>query len=194
VTRRTWLLLGLLALAGVVALTSGGGDGGNDEAVVAPPRLGTARRGAAGPRPGAAAANGEIVALKPVDVGAVPSGYEPGRDPFRFYQPPPPPPPPPTPPPPPPPVEVVVPGPPAPPPAPPKPQPPAIDVRYLGSFGPPESPIAVFTDGEEIHNVRVGEVIEGKFRVVRIGYESVDLAYVNFPDEPAARLPVGPSR
>jgi hypothetical protein len=89
---------------------------------------------------------------------------------------------------------VVPAGPPPPPPPPPKPQPPPIDVQYLGSFGSPESPIAVFSDGEEIHNLRVGEVIEGKFRVVRIGYESVDLAYVNFPEEPAARLPVGRGR
>jgi hypothetical protein len=89
---------------------------------------------------------------------------------------------------------VVPSGPPVPPPPPPRPQPPPIDVEYLGSFGPPEAAIAVFTDGDEIHNLRLGDVIEGKFRVVRIGYESVDLAFVNFPEEPAARLPVGRSK
>jgi hypothetical protein len=77
---------------------------------------------------------------------------------------------------------------------PPKPQPPPVDVQYLGSFGSATAPIAVFTDGEEIFNVRQGEVIEGKFRVVRIGYESVDLSFVGFPDAPAERLPVGRAR
>ena len=36
-----------------------------------------------------------------------------------------------------------------------------------------------------------GEVVEGKFIVDRIGYESVDLKFVGFPDEPAKRLPIG---
>jgi hypothetical protein len=83
---------------------------------------------------------------------------------------------------------------PQPPPPPPKPQPPPVDVEYLGSFGPASAPIAVFTNGEEIFNVRTGEVIAGKFQVVQIGYESVDLAFVGFPDAPPERLPVGSQR
>lgn len=185
-TRRSWLLVGLLALAAVVAFT--GGDDA-DEPVAPSPRALGARRGA----PASPEAVGEVLALKSADAGDVATSYEPGRDPFRFYEPPPPPPPPP--PPLPPPTAPVVPsGPPVPPPPPPRPQPPPIDVEYLGSFGPPEAVIAVFTDGDEIHNLRLGDVIEGKFRVVRIGYESVDLAFVNFPEEPAARLPVGRGR
>lgn len=185
-TKRAWILLALLATAGVLALTSGGDGSGDSPAVATAPRPRQTGRRAAAPNP---AETGEILALRAVDVGEVEAEYQPGRDPFRFYEPPPPPPPkpPPTPPPPPP----VTPQPPPPPVAPPKPQPPPIDVEYLGSFGSAAAPIAVFTDGEEIWNVRVGGVIEEKFRVVRIGYESVDLGYVDFPDEPPARLPVG---
>lgn len=71
------------------------------------------------------------------------------------------------------------------------PQLPAIELEYLGSFGPPERRIAVFTDGAEIYNAVEGEVLQGKFVVAQIGYESVDLAYVEFPEEPPARLAVG---
>jgi hypothetical protein len=78
--------------------------------------------------------------------------------------------------------------------APPKPKPPPVDLDYLGSFGPPESRIAVFTDNEEtIYNAREGEVINDKFRVSAIGFESVDLEFVGFPDVAPARLQPGGS-
>jgi hypothetical protein len=74
-----------------------------------------------------------------------------------------------------------------------RPHPPEIDVRYIGSFGPAARKIAVFVDTAEggVLNARVGEVLKGKFVLARIGYESVDLKYVDFPDLPARRLPVG---
>ena len=71
------------------------------------------------------------------------------------------------------------------------PQPPPIPYTYLGRFGPSSRPIAVLTVGEEIHNVLLGDILDGKFRLVTIGLESVELEYVDFPDVPAARLPVG---
>jgi hypothetical protein len=37
----------------------------------------------------------------------------------------------------------------------------------------------------------VGDVLEDQFIVSHIGYESVDIKYVDFPDLPARRLPVG---
>jgi hypothetical protein len=74
-----------------------------------------------------------------------------------------------------------------------RPHPPEIDVRYIGSFGPAARRIAVFVDTAEggTFNARVGEVLKGKFLLARIGYESVDLKYLDFPDLPARRLPVG---
>jgi hypothetical protein len=75
---------------------------------------------------------------------------------------------------------------------PPKPTPPAINLTYLGSFGPDTRRVAVFSDGVNITNALVGEVLDGKFRLVSIGYESVELAYVDFPDLRPTQLPVGP--
>ncbi len=72
-----------------------------------------------------------------------------------------------------------------------RPHPPAVDVVYLGSFGPAGRRIAVFSDGQNIYNALEGETLAGKFIVQRIGYESVDLKFVGFPDEPAKRLAAG---
>lgn len=185
------MLLGLLGLTLVVAILSGGGDDG-----VGPERADTRRvAGSRASRAGRTGGRGEekvdwVVELRSASLDSVPSEYQPGRDPFRFYQPPrpaPPPPPPPKPRPTPPPVQTAE----VRPPEPQRPRPPPIELGYLGSFGPEDRPIAVLTDGEEIYNVRLGEVIDGKFRVVSIGYESVDLAFVDFPDVPAERLPIG---
>lgn len=111
--------------------------------------------------------------------------YQVKRDPFRFGEIPRPAPPPP--PPPPPPQEQET--------RPPPPQPtgpvlPTLDLSYLGKFGPPRRPIAVLTDGESIINVREGDSVDENFRVQSINLESVDLEYIDFPEQPAARLPV----
>lgn len=71
---------------------------------------------------------------------------------------------------------------------------PQVDVTFIGSFGPDERKIAVFTDGEDtIYNLQIGDVLKDSFRVHQIGFESVDLAYVEFPEEPPARLALGDS-
>ncbi|HEX2251754.1 MAG TPA: hypothetical protein VHQ65_00630 [Thermoanaerobaculia bacterium] len=77
------------------------------------------------------------------------------------------------------------------PPEPPRPRPPAFTLTYLGSFGPAGRRIAVFTDGEDIYNAVQGEVLAGQFVVADIGYESVGIQYVNFPDEPVLRVAIG---
>src|SRR4051812_9632185 len=56
---------------------------------------------------------------------------------------------------------------------PPLPHPEDFTLRYLGRFGPPEKKIAVFTDGRRVLDRQEGEVLDGKFIVSRIGYESV---------------------
>jgi hypothetical protein len=150
-----------------------------------------------GTRRGAAELPKEIVLLQLAELENQPKALSVGRDPFRFGPVPPPPPPPP-------PTkaeleamrrqeearrlaaqraaeEALI------------PKPPPVTVVYLGCFGPERRRIAVFADdkGENLYNVQVGEVVEGKFIVDRIGYESVDLKFVGFPDEPAKRLPIG---
>jgi len=194
VTRRTAILLGILGATLLLALLLRSGSCGGGSAAGLSPLAGSAERSgvtARGARRGAPAPEPvlRVVTLRSAELEDVSTEYQPGRDPFRFYQAPKPAPPKPKPvePPPPQPRKTVE----LPPPPPPGPQPPPIEVEYLGSFGPQERPIAVFSDGEEIYNVRLGDVIDGKFRVVRIGYESVDLAFVDFPEVPAERLPIG---
>jgi hypothetical protein len=70
------------------------------------------------------------------------------------------------------------------------PKPPPFTWSYLGNFGPPSLRIAVFTDGKRVWNARQGETLENKFIVAQIGYESVDIRFVGFPDVPAERLAV----
>jgi hypothetical protein len=122
--------------------------------------------------------------------------FHPGRNPFAYYAPPPPPPPP-----------YQGPSPEelrrqaeeaqqaamaAAASEPPRPQPPPIDFAYLGSFGTPERRVAVFRNGTgALINALVGEVLDGKFRLVAIGYESVDIEYVAFPDLPPERVEAG---
>jgi hypothetical protein len=166
-----------------------------DEPVAARRLPGSRRRGATQGDPG------RVAELRLSDLQRVPPGYSPGRDPWRFVLPPPPPPPP-------------------PPPGPTPeelrameearlraaeaarlaaeeaariaaiPKPPEFTLQYMGSFGPANRRIAVFTDGKKIYNLQEGQVLEGKFIVARIGFESVDIKYVNFPDEPAKRLAI----
>ena len=159
-------------------------------------------------RAGAAGAAGPEVAEVRLDaLSAVPRNYQPGRNPFAYGEPPKPPGPTPE--------ELarrqaeaeararaaeaarraaaqereaeIA----ANPPEPPRPQPPSFTLTYLGSFGPASRRIAVFTDGEEIYNAVQGEVLAGQFVVADIGYESVGIQYVNFPDEPVLRVAIG---
>jgi hypothetical protein len=144
----------------------------------------------------------EVLELRLADLTAQPGSYTAGRDPFRFGEPPPPPVPPgPTP------EELAeiarqqeeamaaqrlleeeqrrlaaI---------PPQPQPPQFTLVYLGSFGPERRRIAVFSDGKNIYNASEGDVLEGKFVVARIGFESVDVKFVGFPQEPPRRLAIG---
>jgi len=74
------------------------------------------------------------------------------------------------------------------------PQPPEFDLRFLGSFGPRRRPIAVFVDedGSNIYNAREGDTLQDQFVVAKIGYESVDIGFVDFPDVPTRRLGIAP--
>jgi hypothetical protein len=71
-----------------------------------------------------------------------------------------------------------------------KPRPPEFTMEYLGYFGPADKKIAVFTNGKNQINVLEGGVIQNHFIVDRIGYESVDIRFVGFPDVPPKRVGV----
>ena len=213
---RQKLLLGvlgfLLLIAGWRYLGPSGGGGGEEEVLgpsatfdpeaadsAAPPTLPGARRGT---RTSTGAP--QVAQLRLGDLDRVPPSYAEGRDPWRFVDPPPPPPEPPPPPPPPPSAaelaaqeearrraaeeaarlaaEAA------------RPKPPEFTWEYLGNFGPASKRIAVFSDGKREYNAQEGEVLAGKFIVARIGYESVEIKFVGFPNEPAKRLGVRPRR
>jgi hypothetical protein len=73
-----------------------------------------------------------------------------------------------------------------------KPVAPPFPHSFLGSFGSAGLRIAVFEDSEgTVINAFEGEVLEGKWKVLKIGYESVDIEFVGFPDTPAERLEIG---
>jgi hypothetical protein len=208
---RTKLLLGILGVLVLFVVwnyigPSGGGDagGGDDDLgnMTLPmnrPRVQTETKPPVE----------EIVDLKVADLQPEQHEYRVGRDPWRFAEPPPPPPPPPAPPPRQPTqeeleaqrraeeelrrqqeeaarlaaIEAA------------RPKPPQFALKCIGKFGPTERPIAVFIgpDGKTILNVRQGGTIEGKFILSQVGYESVEIRYVDFPNEPPLRLPIGRS-
>jgi hypothetical protein len=59
--------------------------------------------------------------------------------------------------------------------------PPPISLKLVGYLGPAESRIAVFIKdkGKEVVLGKKGEVIEGKFRLLELGAESVEMGYVD---------------
>lgn len=108
----------------------------------------------------------------------------PERDPFRFKPKPPPPPPRPVP------APVLL-GPPAPVPPPPPPPPPPIPLKFIGLVDTPSKGgrLAVLSDvrGNILYG-KEGDIIEGQYRVLRIGVESAELAYLDGRGRQVIRL------
>jgi hypothetical protein len=46
----------------------------------------------------------------------------------------------------------------------------------------------VFSNGKNQINALEGQVIQNEFVVAQIGYESVEIRFVRFPDEPPKRV------
>jgi hypothetical protein len=58
--------------------------------------------------------------------------------------------------------------------------PPRIPLKFFGLIDVPGKGLnASLTDGRGVYRGFVGDVIEGRYRIVRIGVESIDLAYVD---------------
>jgi hypothetical protein len=179
--RRIWLLAILsIALVGVLWWRL------SPEPVAAPVAPGRQAQAAAGRR-GKDAAAGAAVEAVHLDALAA-SRAKPGegaRDPFRFNAPAAPPPRPVTP--------VAAPAdaeglpaglsPAAP------PGPPPMLLKFIGILKPASaSPIAVLTDGKNVFYGREGETIEGRYRIERIGVESVEMAWADGQGHQVIRL------
>lgn len=171
-TSREYFLIGVLVVAGIVAVWVGrgggfnlGGDGGSkDEA----PEI------------------GEAPQILMARLSRPAEDYDPrGRNLFDYWTPPPPQPPRIVPRKPPPRPMATTPPKAAPPPKPrpPRsrgPKPPGIAFTYLGFLGPKDDKIAVFEHGEgEMTLARVGEIVQRQFRVVDFGYETVVMGYTD---------------
>jgi hypothetical protein len=212
---KTWTAAGLLLIAVFAIYTFAAPERSGEPATVAiaPPRGAAANLNAPAPTPGV-----EPVRLDLLEAES--GSYKSDRNLFAFKAPPPAPPPPPPPPVKPPPdqdndgvpdfrdncpaipnpgqqdidhdgvgtaceTESEV------PPPPPAPQPPAFTWKFIGMFGRPQSPIATFTREGEIVNARVGDVIEKKFVLRRIGIESAEIGFIGFPPDVTQRIPLG---
>lgn len=73
---------------------------------------------------------------------------------------------------------------------PPPPPLPKFDYKYLGRFGTDDRLIAVFSRGDEIVNVLEGQTFGKKFILRKIGVESVDIGFVDFPANRTERVPL----
>jgi hypothetical protein len=62
------------------------------------------------------------------------------------------------------------------------PPPPRIPLKYIGDMTDPKNPgkrIAILSDSRGTYYGGEGEVVEGRYRIVKIGVESIELAYLD---------------
>ena len=70
------------------------------------------------------------------------------------------------------------------------PPPPKFDKKFIGYFGPNGRTVAVFREGEKIEVAAAGGVLDEKFIVRTIGFRSVEIGYVGYPEEVTKRVPI----
>jgi hypothetical protein len=69
------------------------------------------------------------------------------------------------------------------------PPPPPISLKYIGVLDTTQGRVAVFRDTEgDIVNGKEGDIIDGRYRLLKIGVESADLAYVDGRGRQTIRL------
>ena len=69
------------------------------------------------------------------------------------------------------------------------PPPPPIAMKYIGVLETAQGRVAIFRDsGGDIMNGKEGDIIDGRYRLLKIGVESADLAYVDGRGRQTIRL------
>ena len=69
------------------------------------------------------------------------------------------------------------------------PPPPPIALKYIGVLETAQGRVAVFRDGGgDIVNGKEGDIIDGRYRLLKIGVESADLAYIDGRGRQTIRL------
>jgi hypothetical protein len=68
--------------------------------------------------------------------------------------------------------------------------PPAIPLRFIGTVDERARhlTLAVLSDGRNVFYGREGDIIEGRYRILRIGVESIEMAYVDGRGQQTIRL------
>jgi hypothetical protein len=185
-TRRQAVLLAALVIVMIVALTWGFGDGDADNhATVAPADR---PRAAAGAARGSRVPAGTPTIVAPIALEALraapPDPIASGRNPFRFQQQSAP-------------TEEGGGGGPVREPAgqvvqapQPAPGPPPIPLRFIGIVDEARRhlKLAVLSDGRNVFYGREGDIIEGRYRIVRIGLESIEMTHVDGRGQQTIRL------
>ena len=64
-------------------------------------------------------------------------------------------------------------------PPPPPPPPPPITLKLIGIVQGSGKPIAALSDGRDVFFGREGEIIEGRYKIIKVNVESIDIAYVD---------------
>ena len=62
------------------------------------------------------------------------------------------------------------------------PPPPQIPLKYIGEMSDPKKTghrVAILSDARGVYYGREGEIIEGRYRILKIGVESIELAYLD---------------
>jgi hypothetical protein len=61
------------------------------------------------------------------------------------------------------------------------PRPPAMSVKFIGVVEAPQSTgrVAVLSDGRYVYHGRQGEVIDGRYKILKIGVESIEIEILN---------------
>jgi hypothetical protein len=75
-------------------------------------------------------------------------------------------------------------------PPPPPPPPPPIPYKFIGIVQAPDKKIAVLTDTStrDVFYGREGAIIDGRYRILRIGVESIEMAYLDGRGRQTIRL------
>ena len=82
-----------------------------------------------------------------------------------------------------------------PPPPPPKPQAPPVPLKFFGYISPTKQPTkrAFFVDGEDVHVVREGDLVKKRYKIVRIGINSVVVEDTQFGQQQTLPLEEAPA-
>lgn len=68
--------------------------------------------------------------------------------------------------------------------------PPPIPYKVIAVFGPKNRLIVSFEDAGRLINAREGDVLDGRFLLRKIGFESVEFGFTNLPADITRRVPV----